>query len=338
MNNFNEKNGAKIFLWGLFLPQIVVLALVCIFSIFYKDLQALETELIYIISMMLVSQLSFFVIYFLFAKKSNISIKKEINKGIKTIKPMNVVWCVVISIIAILGFVYFVGLFDKFFAGLGYDEGSGVGIASTNFGWFCLNVLLSAVIPAIMEELIFRGLIFKSLKNKGIWFGVIVSSLMFMIVHLSLGSIVYPIIMGIVFCLIVQKTGSIVYSMIVHFCNNFLVLLIEYLQIVTSKSFFVDINLWWEILIVIAFAVASFVAIWFIIKHGLKPTKAYTELINENQDVIDVKNNTTNAEVAYEENKGNKFLSYIYERKASIYALLIGIAFWLIVVISSLSA
>lgn len=341
MNYFNEKDGAKAFLWALFLPQVLVLVLLLILTSYFKDLEVLQQQPVYIISMMLVSQVAFFIVYMLTAKKSGLSLKNEIKKGAKSLKPINVLLCIAISVIAIVGFVYFVELFDKLFALWGYTP-SGGGLKGNSFGIFALNVLLGAVVPAICEELVFRGIIFKGLKTKGHWFAIIVSAIMFMLVHQSLGSIVYPIIMGIVFCLVVEKTGSIVYSMIVHFCNNFFVLLIEYLQNITGKSFFADINMWWEIVLVIIFAVLAFVAIYLIIKHLLKPSNNnFMQQQNINNDAGDV----NSQEVLYEKTQKddgesckfiNRVIKYLKDRKITVYSLAIGIAFWLIVVITSL--
>lgn len=336
MIKLDEKVASKTFIWALFLPMLLSFALVTIYSFFYSDVEILKTKLIYIIPMMLVSQIAFLIIYLVFVKKHNISIKLELKKTKMALKLKNVLWCVLISLIAVFGLIYFVGLFDTIFQNWGYVEEPSA-FACTTFIRFFISVIIAAVIPAIMEELVFRGIIFKGLKQKGYWFAIVVSSVMFFIVHLSLSSIIYPLIMGIIFCFIVQKTGNVVYSIIVHFCNNFLVLLIQYLQYAINKQIIFTIDLWWEVLLVIIVAMLSLVTIWYIIKHCLNTNQSVREkeLQSLNIEEINEKQYKEINESSLEKTETNKVVCYIKNRKISFIAIGIGLLFWTIVIISS---
>lgn len=83
-------------------------------------------------------------------------------------------------------------------------------------------IFLSVVtLGPIVEELIFRGLIFKEAeKIKNGWFPVIVSAVLFGIFHLEFVQIVYTIIMGLVFGVIYQMTRSLVLVCYLHILNN----------------------------------------------------------------------------------------------------------------------
>lgn len=331
MNIYNEKNSAKAFLWSIILPQILVILLVSIFSVVYEDAQLLQEQMIYIISMMLVSQFAFFIIYLVFANKNNINIKTEVKRNVKKLNIQNMLFCMLISVIAVFGLYYVVSLFDELIYKIFGYVPQGGGLVSSNFGFFVLNVILTAIIPAVTEELVFRGIIFKGLKGKGFWFASITSAVMFMFVHLSLSSIIYPIIMGIIFCLVVKKTGSILYSMIVHFCNNFIVILIEYIQNISSKQLFMPLTLWWEKVIVFVVAIFAIVLIIFIINKCLKSA-------GNNEEWQITKEMPNNVVVINNHTKWQKIISYIKERRTTFYSLLIGFAFWLLIIITSLIA
>ena len=71
-------------------------------------------------------------------------------------------------------------------------------------------IVLFAILPAICEELIFRGVIFNGLrKNFSDTFAVIFSALLFALMHSSVMQLAYPFIMGIIFAIIVQQRQNL---------------------------------------------------------------------------------------------------------------------------------
>lgn len=86
---------------------------------------------------------------------------------------------------------------------------------------FLLVVLVMAIMPAIGEELYFRGLIFGSLRHryKIIW-AIVVSSLIFGAFHLSLVKILPTGMLGACFAYVTYISGSIYIGMFLHFFNN----------------------------------------------------------------------------------------------------------------------
>ncbi|HBH3652670.1 ABC transporter permease subunit/CPBP intramembrane protease [Clostridioides difficile] len=88
-----------------------------------------------------------------------------------------------------------------------------------------LNLLVIALLPAICEEMFFRGFIFSSFskskdKNKSIKLAVICSGVLFGIMHMDFVRIIPTSILGIIFAYSVYKSGSIFVSMLLHFLNN----------------------------------------------------------------------------------------------------------------------
>jgi membrane protease YdiL (CAAX protease family) len=93
---------------------------------------------------------------------------------------------------------------------------------------FGVAVAVIAVQPAIFEELAFRGVILSALEPVvGSREGLVVSALMFAILHVSVPSIPHLFVMGMALAWLKQKTRSLYPCMALHFAHNFLVLLSE---------------------------------------------------------------------------------------------------------------
>lgn len=83
------------------------------------------------------------------------------------------------------------------------------------------KILIFSLTPAICEEILFRGLIFGSLKEKmDMKYAIILSGFLFGLFHLYPGKILSTALLGMLFAYVVAKTGSIITAMILHFINN----------------------------------------------------------------------------------------------------------------------
>ncbi len=91
-----------------------------------------------------------------------------------------------------------------------------------------LNVLTVGIAPAILEELLFRGVVLQGLRPAGDGVALTFSALMFGLMHGTLYQIPFAFILGLVFGYIVLKTGNILWSMGLHAINNVLAVLMEY--------------------------------------------------------------------------------------------------------------
>ncbi len=88
---------------------------------------------------------------------------------------------------------------------------------------FFLILLVTAVMPAIGEELFFRGFLCGSLRHRhGAFWGILLSSLIFGAFHMSLVKLLPTAMLGACFAYIGYASGSIFIGMFLHFLNNFL--------------------------------------------------------------------------------------------------------------------
>lgn len=87
---------------------------------------------------------------------------------------------------------------------------------------FITNVLFVAILPAICEETTHRGLLLKGLSSLGIKNSVIISSLLFGLMHLNINQFFYATVLGFIIAFAVIASKNIIPAIIIHFMNNFL--------------------------------------------------------------------------------------------------------------------
>ncbi len=83
-----------------------------------------------------------------------------------------------------------------------------------------LLVICISIIPGIFEELFFRKAIMDYSNKIGKVFAVILSSIIFSVVHMNIAQSMFALEMGIIFGIIYAVTGDIVLTMILHLLNN----------------------------------------------------------------------------------------------------------------------
>lgn len=89
-----------------------------------------------------------------------------------------------------------------------------------------LAVLIAAVLPAICEEIVFRGVIMSSLEPCGTLHAVLGTSLLFAFAHMSLEEFPIYFFSSLVLCFVTYVSRSIFASIIIHSVYNAAVLLL----------------------------------------------------------------------------------------------------------------
>lgn len=93
---------------------------------------------------------------------------------------------------------------------------------------FLIMTLFIAVLPALIEEFVFRGMLFSTYKKSKMLPAVFVSAFLFGCMHLNLNQFVYAFALGVYLAFLVEATGSIFSSMLAHFTINFTGVLISF--------------------------------------------------------------------------------------------------------------
>lgn len=89
----------------------------------------------------------------------------------------------------------------------------------TSVGVLLSELALTALLPAVFEEFTHRGLLFACYRDSG-WKVVLLSALLFSLMHQNIRQTGYTFFDGLVIALIVYYSGSIFPAIFVHFLNN----------------------------------------------------------------------------------------------------------------------
>jgi membrane protease YdiL (CAAX protease family) len=124
-------------------------------------------------------------------------------------------------------------------------------IVADAFPAMLLNLLIIAILPAIAEELIFRGVfqkIFYRLFRSGhlaIWF----SALLFSTIHFQFFGFIPRLILGLVFGYLFYWSGTLWLPVISHFVNNAYPVILAYIQGAEKLKGPVDTSLLHQVII-----------------------------------------------------------------------------------------
>lgn len=146
---------------------------------------------------------------------------KEASGMNKKVSGNLVFYCFLLSIVCLLGFGNLTSVFLEFLELLGYSSVLSNLVINT-FWQYLFYVLVSCITPAVCEELLFRGVIASGLKKFGFMVALIVSSIIFTLMHGNAEQTVHQFIIGLVVGYIFLKTGNLWLSILVHFFNNFI--------------------------------------------------------------------------------------------------------------------
>jgi uncharacterized protein len=193
---------------------------------------------------------------------------------------------------------------------LGYETTSSSSSSVTSLQSLLLTILLSAVFPGIFEETVHRGMLLNTYKKIGVKKALIISALMFGLMHLNINQFFYATILGFVIGILCIVSDSIFPCMIVHFMNNFLSSYLPYAynNDLFGKGLYSLIN---EIfnsgngvlgfIVCVIFLIICFIAVLYLILSIFKEVKG--KMIQENvrkslvESILNGDSNSSDAEL-----------------------------------------
>lgn len=93
---------------------------------------------------------------------------------------------------------------------------------------FLLVIISTVLVPALVEEFAFRGIVLGLLRPFGEGFAIICSSVVFGLLHGNFEQIPFAFLVGLILSLIRIKTDSLLVCMAVHATNNLISVLASY--------------------------------------------------------------------------------------------------------------
>jgi len=205
--------------------------------------------------------------------------------------------------------------FQLFVEKLGFTSGS-LSYSINSPAKYIISLISLALLPAVCEELLFRGVIVNALKHKGHVFAIIFSSIMFSIFHFSLSQLIYPLCFGLILSIVYLRTKNILVPMLLHFINNALSVSIQYFSSSSGGEFTHSISILLYALITLA------IWIWIMV-YMFKDLKSHLASNNtQSQSPSDTSlDSQQNAEIQ-ESKRNEKINNYVFYGSLVIMILL----------------
>ncbi len=123
--------------------------------------------------------------------------------------------------------VWYIGYFNsllpapEFFSEMQQSQYEMIEGFLTSDGVLLMGLINIALVPAICEEIMFRGYVQSAFeKSWGVWPAILVSGLLFGLFHLQLTNLLPLATLGILLALVTWLSGSLIPAIIAHFINN----------------------------------------------------------------------------------------------------------------------
>jgi len=107
------------------------------------------------------------------------------------------------------------------------------------FGGVLVNIIVIAIFPAVTEELFFRGILQRLLKNwvKNAHVAILITGILFSFAHFQFYGFVPRMFLGIVLGYLLYLTNNLWIPIFAHFLNNSIAVIGYYFYYKTDKSF-----------------------------------------------------------------------------------------------------
>ncbi|MBQ7466727.1 MAG: CPBP family intramembrane metalloprotease [Clostridia bacterium] len=176
----------------------------------------------------------FFVAGLIAANNTKVKYFKATTFNKKPTKLM-ILFAVLISFVSIFAFSGLTNVFVISLQKFGYTT-SLSNMAIPNFGVYLLYVIVVCAVPAVCEESLFRGVILQGFRGKGKHFAVLMSALIFMLMHGGPEQTVHQFILGVILGYVFIYSGSIWMTILIHFLNNFISVTMIYITSFLPKT------------------------------------------------------------------------------------------------------
>lgn len=207
---------------GIIISAVLTGILMEIFPVIYEN-----DDLLFIVF------LSFILLFFAYCLRNTTGLRKNFNQLFVDETKKEILYVFLINILFAFLFTCLASGLDLLmgFYNPGWVTGFDIDSVDISAGAFLLSAIGSIIYAPIVEELVFRGVLFNRLKIRiGIVPAMLISSFLFGIGH-DFGGITSAFLFGICMCILYLKTDNILVPMSVHFTNNVIATLLELMGI-----------------------------------------------------------------------------------------------------------
>lgn len=203
-----------------YMPIVIIFALIRMLSAFGL-LNFLGTAADYVLSIVIQIGLLFCLSIFLFAGRTKAKVKDVFSfYKFKKINWKAILISIAIGVVVYLLNVLITTFFNAFLTALGYKFSNGSSMTEYPVWLLFVNLLMTAVLPGICEETAHRGALLNGLSAMGQKKALIISSLLFGLLHLNIEQVFYATLIGLLVGYITCICNTIYPAIIIHFMNN----------------------------------------------------------------------------------------------------------------------
>ena len=229
-----EKTSGLAFSLATVLPYVlvVIFAIVCMMAGLLTE--GVETQDWYLYASYLMPQVSFAAVAVAYFCLTKASVKTLVGKP----KATDFVLAIALQF-GLLSLGQVNGWFIEWLNGFGLSVTEPTIPSMDGFGVFGV-LFVVAVLPAVFEEVLFRGIILKGLKGS-VWVSALICGAMFSLFHQNPAQTLYQFFCGVAFALIAIRAGSILPTVVAHFLNNaFIILSVKFAWNVYTLPVLID--------------------------------------------------------------------------------------------------
>lgn len=286
-DNYNLIDSNKTFFWAILLSPIVTILSTILFvlisSIAGFDVAATRFGGYYSVVIM---GFSYLLLFFIYNKKNNIN--PIHNLGIKN--KFNI-WHFLITLVFGVACIFLLAPLMNLLFHLFKVADSPVPYEMNSWYSIILGVFGYAILPAVAEELLFRGIIQSGAQKRfSPALAVTFSAVCFTLMHGSIEQTFYQLVLGFVAAILFYFGKNIIYPILFHLLNNLSVVIFELVGMPAymTEGFF-DYSTAWGVIAPILIALgfgALFTGLFFILKYLNKKSAQNTEFIVEGENII----------------------------------------------------
>lgn len=134
----------------------------------------------------------------------------------------------VLGVIVFFLNVYASNFFNNIIERFGYKHTSHTSSIDSTWWGLILNLLCTAVLPAVCEETLCRGLLLNGHSMVGLRKSILISGVLFGLLHMNIEQFFYATLIGLFLAYLCWGCGSIWPCIIVHFMNNALSVVLNF--------------------------------------------------------------------------------------------------------------
>lgn len=206
------------------LTVVIFYIFALVFSVFTMEIgENARSQAWYFFLSYLIPSLVIFISVFIFFIVSRFSVSDYISVGFR---PVLLIPTLLIFAGAYLSLSEVNEIFVEFLSGLGYVDKT-QSLPEYSVLNFILCIVTVGLLPPVLEELLFRGIILGGHEGSFVS-AILISALCFSVYHMNPSRTIYQFIMGVLFALVAKKTGSVIPTAIIHSLNNVAVITVQY--------------------------------------------------------------------------------------------------------------